>query len=426
MKSGVRSSLKEHLSTNIDNESFCVSFKGGEMNNIRQFKNEAGEVLASAAVGDAYEIGAKLTADQQHESVPFYIRTYAVDGSRNIVFFAFSDEKFTTNINKMLNMALKQMYDVRWDSIRDFMEPDDYLDQFAAVLTKLKLKAVGEADMPSICGQNQEQTYRDFVSQYEESFRRDASFGTTTKANNILVRSYMRRYEGTAENNVATTVVAGMDYNGIEYYSPDAALIAASPIMGIFGQAARSSRQKGGSDRFGHGSPCDAIEWGARNRFLLMTPKEYENEAFNDFLDFVQTFHMEQSLRQRFYELNAQRIQMRLQETARFQGIAQANMQSLIYNQQQLSRTLAQNSAAMSDMIMDSWNKKMASDSRISQARSEAIRGVNVYQNSYGDNVDVSVSADHVYENRYGDVYGVSGNALDQSTLNDLDWKQIK
>ena len=67
----------------------------------------------------------------------------------------------------------------------------------------------------------------------------------------------------------------------------------------------------------------------------------------------------------------------------------------------------------------------MASDSRISQARSEAIRGVNVYQNSYGQNVDVSVSADHVYENRYGDVYGVSGNSLDQNTLNELNWTEI-
>ena len=84
------------------------------------------------------------------------------------------------------------------------------------------------------------------------------------------------------------------------------------------------------------------------------------------------------------------------------------------------------NRPAMSDMIMDSWNKKMASDSRISQARSEAIRGVNVYQNSYGQNVDVSVTADHVYENRYGDVYGVSGNAPDQELLNRMDWRELK
>ena len=157
-----------------------------------------------------------------------------------------------------------------------------------------------------------------------------------------------------------------------------------------------------------------------------MTPKEYEKEAFVDFMEFVETFHMDNQLRQRFYAMNEQRVQMRMQETMRFQGMAQASMQSLMYNQQRLTQTLAQNSAAMSDMIMDSWDKKMASDSRISQARSEAIRGVNVYQNSYGQNVDVSVTADHVYENRYGDVYGVSGNAPDQELLNRMDWRELK
>ena len=87
-------------------------------------------------------------------------------------------------------------------------------------------------------------------------------------------------------------------------------------------------------------------------------------------------------------------------------------------NQQRLAQTLAQNSQAMSNMIMDSWNQKQASDARISQARSEAIRGVNSYQTTYGQNVDVSVTADHVYQDRYGDVYGVSGTAPDQEFLN--------
>ena len=100
-------------------------------------------------------------------------------------------------------------------------------------------------------------------------------------------------------------------------------------------------------------------------------------------------------------------------------------MQSLMYNQQKLTQTLAQNSAAMSDMIMDSWNKKMASDSRISNNYSEAIRGVNTYQTTSGRPVEVDVTADHVYENRYGDVYGVSGSELDTDMLNRLDWTQL-
>ena len=217
-----------------------------------------------------------------------------------------------------------------------------------------------------------------------------------------------------------------MDYNGIEYYSPASALAAINPFAGLIGAAIRNKKAENSSKKLGQGEPCDAIDWGARNKFLLVTPKEYEKEAFVDFMEFVETFHMDNQLRQRFYAMNEQRVQMRMQETMRFQGMAQASMQSLMYNQQRLTQTLAQNSAAMSDMIMDSWDKKMASDSRISQARSEAIRGVNVYQNSYGQNVDVSVTADHVYENRYGDVYGVSGNAPDQELLNRMDWRELK
>ena len=396
------------------------------MTEIRNFCDKENRVLAKAAIGDAYMAGASLVGNGfQHENVPFFITAHAIDASRNIMIFGLSDERFSTYKNSMFKMTLKQMADVRWDSIRDFIEPEDYLYQFASALSQMQLKAVGEADLPSICGQNKEQAYRDFMSEYEAAFQRDASFGVETRANNILVRSFMRRYEGVAKSGALCTVVAGMDYNGIEYYSPASALSAINPLMGLMGSAIRNRQAEKSSDKLGKGTPCDGLDWGAKNKFLLVCPKEYEKDTFNDFMEFVQTFHMDKALRMRFYELRDQRIQMRLQETMRFQGMAQANMQSLMYNQQRLTQTLAQNSAAMSDMIMDSWNKKMASDSRISQARSEAIRGVNVYQNSYGQNVDVSVSADHVYEDRYGDVHGVSGNGLDQELLNRMDWKEL-
>ena len=116
---------------------------------------------------------------------------------------------------------------------------------------------------------------------------------------------------------------------------------------------------------------------------------------------------------------------MMANQAMQYQAMARQSQLNLQRSQQQLQQTLARNSAEMSNMIMDSWDKKMASDSRISQARSEAIMGVNTYQNSYGQDVQVSVAADHVYENQYGDVYGVSGPAPDQSVLNDLNWKEL-
>jgi len=397
------------------------------MSEIRNFCDQSGKVLAHAAISDSYMIGASLVDNGfQHETVPFFITAHAIDTSRNIMIFGLSDEKYTTYRNQMIKMTLKQMQDVRWNSIRDFIEPEDYLYTFALALSQMQsLTAVGEAQLPSLCGQNPKQAYQNFMAEYEAAFQRDAAMGTETKANNVLVKSFMRRYDGIARSGAKCSVIAGMDYNGIEYYSPSSILGAINPLMGLMGSALKNRQAQNSSDIFGQGNPCDAIDWGAKNKFLLVTPKEHEQEALADFMEFVQTFHMDAALSQRFYEMNMQRVQMRMQETARFQGMAQANMQSLMYNQQKLTQTLAQNSAAMSNMIMDSWDKKMAADSRMSQARSEAIRGVNVYQNSYGQNVDVSVSADHVYENRYGDVYGVSGNAPDQDLLNRLNWTEL-
>ena len=68
-----------------------------------------------------------------------------------------------------------------------------------------------------------------------------------------------------------------------------------------------------------------------------------------------------------------------------------ARLQSqLRANQARLQQTLAQNSRDMSNMIMDSWNKKMESDSRISQNYHEAIMGVNTYVRTDGSTVDHS------------------------------------
>lgn len=396
------------------------------MSLIKDFKDQNGYVLAHAAIPDGYQIGGSLVNGFQHESVPFFVTVHAVNPETKAIIYGLTDEKYTTYKNQMIKMTLKSMSDVKWNSIRDFIEPEVYLDTFAAALSGMpSIKAVGKADLPSICGKNQQQAFNDFMALYQDSFDRDASLGTPTRANNILVKSFMRKYEGVANNGAACTVIAGMDYNGIEYYSEASILGAINPLAGLLGSAVKNKQAAGSSKKFGQGSPCDAIDWGAKNKFLLVCPKEHERAALVDFMEFIQTFHMDPNLRNQFYQQISQRIQMRMQETARFQSMARANMQSLQMNQQRLAQTLAQNSQAMSNMIMDSWNQKQASDARISQARSEAIRGVNSYQTTYGQNVDVSVTADHVYQDRYGDVYGVSGSAPDQEFLNRNDWTEL-
>ena len=116
---------------------------------------------------------------------------------------------------------------------------------------------------------------------------------------------------------------------------------------------------------------------------------------------------------------------MLFRQSMQYAAMAQQSRINLMQSQQNLMNTLARNSAEMSAGIMDSWNRKMAADSRISQARTEAIMGTNTYTTTYGQQVDVSVVADHVYQNQYGDVFGISGPAPDQDVLNSLNWKEL-
>ena len=76
--------------------------------------------------------------------------------------------------------------------------------------------------------------------------------------------------------------------------------------------------------------------------------------------------------------------------------------------------------------IMDFWEKRSASQSRMSANYSEAVRGVNTYTTPSGGTVECSVTADHVYQNRYGDTIGVSGNAVDPDVAAKLNWTKLE
>ena len=93
--------------------------------------------------------------------------------------------------------------------------------------------------------------------------------------------------------------------------------------------------------------------------------------------------------------------------------------------QQELQRQIQANNEEISRGIMDSWEKRSASQSRISENWSQAIRGVDTYSTPSGRTVEASVSADHVYQNRYGDTIEVSGPALDDELVTSLDWTKL-
>lgn len=393
------------------------------MSEIKNFNDRQGNTLALAAADDKYMIGGALVDKMQSEKVPFFITTYAMDIPRGITMYALTDEFYTTYKNKLLKMTASGLPGVVTTSFRNFVEPEDYLQQFAEALSQMKLTPMAQADLPSYMGQNRDTVYNNMMAEYNAAFEMEAAQGAPTYANNTICKSVLVRYTGTSAAGVDSVVLAGMDYQGVEYYTTASAI---GPLGTLF----KGLQKTKSSTQFGHGTPCDAIDWGAVNKFLLITPAQYEQETTSDFIDFVSTFHMEPNLRARFYQAREARKMQLQQEIQAQNAMLQAQLAqsraSLAANQQRLAQTLAANSEAMHVGIMDSWNRKMASDSRISQARSEAIRGVDTYTNSYGQDVEVSVTADHVYQNQYGDVYGVSGPAPDNETLNRLNWTEIQ
>ena len=180
---------------------------------------------------------------------------------------------------------------------------------------------------------------------------------------------------------------------------------------------------------FGHckdnGVRVDQITFGAHRKYFCFCYKENEAEATRAFLDFVRTIEPDPSLAQREVSAINQKMAEIRQAVAQNQAIVMQKQAHLHQLQMQTSQMIANNARQASAGLRDSWERKQASDDRISQGFSEAIRGVDTYTNSYGQTYDVSTAADHVYQNQYGDVFGVSGTGFDQSDLNQLNLTEL-
>lgn len=391
----------------------------------RTFKNPEGIVLASAEVPYDYVCTGGYDEYWKSEMVPYYYMIKACPDSRGIYMSSFSKELY----NDLKNPVLKGMKALVNASTKNgyqkFEEPEVFLQREAEKIAGIKLTPVGKAKLPSYLGTHPQAA----LANLQNDINKYTMFvGSPSTILRSVTDSFMYRYIGKL-NDRDVVVLAGMDYEGAELdYTPSGLDALVDGVGGLFDKLKKNKNEKTGDDDqlpFGHGRHVDHVLFGAANTFYAMFFAELEEEVSKVFLRFAATAVPDPSLVQRENALINQKFAEISQQVAMNQAIAQQKMYQLQQNQARLRQTLADNANSISDGIMDSWNKKMASDSRISQARSEATMGVNTYTNSYGQNVDVSVSADHVYQNQYGNVYGVSGNELDQETLNKLNWTSL-
>ena len=170
-------------------------------------------------------------------------------------------------------------------------------------------------------------------------------------------------------------------------------------------------------DGFKKPSECDIVSI-RRNRVDGM-------KAPAVFLRFVGSLTPDAALEKQAKALTEQMFRARTMEAQGYAQQARMMQMQAMQRQMEVSRQIARDSAEISDGIMDSWEKRNASQSRTSTAWSEAVRGVNTYAAPSGKTVEFDVTADHVYQNRYGDSIGVSGCAVDPDVAAALDWTEL-
>ena len=285
----------------------------------------------------------------------------------------------------------------------------NYMNAFLARnLQGAPLEAVADATLPSVAGRHPElvrqqlQTKFDFQKSWDMSYPNPISEPFLLSTNQA---SLLRKYRSGGR-----IIMLGMDLTSMEWEQRMTQNAVAYGMVGVLAMA-RKCR--------GH-----YVAWGSENIYFCSTDDAHENETAAAFMQMVSTFTFDNSVYQMKFQKAEEFNRQELAKNQMIQAQVQANQEQLRINQARLQQTLADNSRAMSDMIMDSWNQKMASDSRISQARSEAIRGVNTYVRTDGSTVEHSVVSDHVYQNQYGDTVGVSGPAIDPSYI--PDWTEIR
>ena len=417
---------------------------------------QTGITLASASIPENFNVSGSLVQKWQSDMVPFTASIQAVSPDRSIFLSSTSGEFYSYYLNPLLRSAAASVPGAFKTQLRNFIEPDEYLHQYAGKMAGVRLTPTARAKLPSPFGMNL-QGERNRLADYVQSHMINVSVQTAVST--YYCDAFLYRYAANVKGR-PTVFLAGCDYKGVEYYDASnsmafalgggaGGLLAMGLQGGLFGQGGRSKKAKAAAEAaaagrgkdsptgigtegipFGHGKEygkrVDTIDWGCDRLYFMAAPIELEKAATSLFLRFIGSLTPDPALWKRRDLLIEQMHQQRIEEAVRLNAQATQMRMEAQRRQAELSRQIQANSEEISRGIMDSWEKRSASQSRISENWSQATRGVNTWQASSGRTVEASVTADHVYQNRYGDTIEVSGTALDDELTSRLDWTELK
>lgn len=388
---------------------------------LRQFvASDTGAPLASAVVPPDYTLTGILNAQWQCDSVPFTTTVQAVSPDHSTVLMSSSREVFEDYLNPMQKRMIVSVPGAIKTGFLDFMEPENYLQQYAQCVLKVPVTPVAKAALPSLFGKNLPAERNALLSFFQSHC---ININVRIEVSNLVCDAILMKFASRLGNR-DVVVLAGADWQGVEYYDANKGFSGIRNIWQTYQQTQTPKSIPLGHARE-YGKSVDVVQWGSKRRYLMLAPAENEKEATEIFLRFVGSLNPEPALTKQESALVEQMFQTRLMEAQGYAMQAQQMRMQAMQRQMEVSRQIARDSAEISAGIMDSWEKSSASRSRMSANYSEAVRGVNTYTTPSGRTVECSVTADHVYQNRYGDTIGVSGNAVDPDVAAKLEWTEL-
>lgn len=393
-----------------------------------------GMVIGTVRVPFGYQAMGILQPNISSYNYPFGVSASACnDNGTAMAYFigeGYTDRSKCPALSGPYSQGLEQISRLHY---KNFMDAQEYVDSYAAMyansLHATSLKFSEERPMP---------LYEGFLeSEALESYKRRVQFerqriGDTGLAKELgfylkgLCRIYDMAAGGVGYKLVVSTVLEAWKYQapgiGDGFGNMGSALFGNSPLGRLFGKSATQRQPSVHTGTFRDMPANGVIEWQSDGVFTMQcTPQEFE-VAFNGaFTDFCSTLKLDNGIRERLYNMQSQILQdiarhtqQRIDQMNRqFQSWQQihATQQAAFdsYNRSWWERTNASDAARRS-----AYQSKMASEQRMSDRYSEAVRGVNTYVRLDGTEVEVSVAYDRAYTNNSGDTLG-SNSAFEPS-----------
>ena len=135
-----------------------VSYEGEaapENPDLRKFADaDTGVILASAVVPPDYTLKGALNTQWQCDVVPFTATVQAISPDHSTVLMSSSREVFEDYLNPLQKRMARSVPGAILSGLRDFMEPEAYLQQYAQQLLGVPLTPVAKTTLPSVFGNN--------------------------------------------------------------------------------------------------------------------------------------------------------------------------------------------------------------------------------------------------------------------------------